>query len=195
MAKSRSKSGALLAETVSLRVNMLRRSGDLTIRKRRIANGLFFHRGGGPVGRPSHLQRFQPVADARLGQQQARRLGRGFDLGAQLADEDAQILRVVGMGRPPDGGENLAMGDDPPGVAHQHFEQLVFLRRQLERLTVLGDAAAVESIQKRLTSYLGARVAVIHTPKKGRIVIEYRGNEDLQRLLEKMGAERSDPIP
>ncbi len=57
------------------------------------------------------------------------------------------------------------------------------------------DAAAVESIQKRLTSYLGARVAVIHTPKKGRIVIEYRGNEDLQRLLEKMGAERSDPIP
>jgi len=56
------------------------------------------------------------------------------------------------------------------------------------------DAAAVESIQKKLTSYLGARVAVIHTPKKGRIVIEYRGNEDLQRLLEKMGAERADPL-
>jgi ParB family chromosome partitioning protein len=55
------------------------------------------------------------------------------------------------------------------------------------------DAAAVESIQKRLTSHLGARVAVIHTPKKGRIVIEYRGNEDLQRLLEKLGLERADP--
>jgi ParB family transcriptional regulator, chromosome partitioning protein len=56
------------------------------------------------------------------------------------------------------------------------------------------DAAAVESIEKKLTSHLGARVAVIHTPKKGRIVIEYRGNEDLQRLLEKLGVERADPL-
>jgi ParB family chromosome partitioning protein len=49
------------------------------------------------------------------------------------------------------------------------------------------DASEVESIQKRLTSHLGARVAVIHSPKKGRIVIEYRGNDDLQRILEKLG--------
>lgn len=51
------------------------------------------------------------------------------------------------------------------------------------------DAAAVEHIEKKLTSRLGARVAVFHTPKKGRIVIEYRGNEDLQRILEKIGVE------
>jgi ParB family chromosome partitioning protein len=56
------------------------------------------------------------------------------------------------------------------------------------------DAAAVDSIEKKLTSHLGARVAVIHTPKRGRIVIEYRGNEDLQRLLEKLGVERADPL-
>jgi ParB family chromosome partitioning protein len=49
------------------------------------------------------------------------------------------------------------------------------------------DASEVESIQRRLTSHLGARVAVIHSPKKGRIVIEYRGNDDLQRILEKLG--------
>ena len=54
------------------------------------------------------------------------------------------------------------------------------------------DAAAVEGIQKKLTSHLGARVAVFHTPKKGKIVIEYRGNEDLQRLLEKLGVEPGD---
>jgi len=54
------------------------------------------------------------------------------------------------------------------------------------------DASAVESIQKRLSSHLGARVAVIHTAKKGRIVIEYRGNDDLHRLLEKLGIERAD---
>jgi ParB family chromosome partitioning protein len=51
------------------------------------------------------------------------------------------------------------------------------------------DAAAVAGIEKKLTSHLGARVAVLHSPKKGRIVIEYRGNEDLQRLLEKLGVE------
>ena len=51
------------------------------------------------------------------------------------------------------------------------------------------DAATVAGIEKRLGSHLGARVAIIHSPKKGRIVIEYRGNEDLQRLLEKFGVE------
>ncbi len=50
-----------------------------------------------------------------------------------------------------------------------------------------ADATAVDGIQRKLTSHLGARVAVLHTPKKGRIVIEYRGNEDLQRLLELLG--------
>ena len=51
------------------------------------------------------------------------------------------------------------------------------------------DASTVAGIEKKLTSHLGARVAVLHTPKKGRIVIEYRGNDDLQRLLEKLGVE------
>jgi len=56
------------------------------------------------------------------------------------------------------------------------------------------DASAVEDIQKKLTSHLGARVAVFHTPKKGRIVIEYRGNDDLHRLLELLGVERPDAL-
>ncbi len=51
------------------------------------------------------------------------------------------------------------------------------------------DAATVAGIEKKLTSHLGARVAVLHSPKKGRIVIEYRGNDDLQRVLEKLGIE------
>ncbi len=51
------------------------------------------------------------------------------------------------------------------------------------------DAAAVAGIEKKLTSHFGARVAILHTAKRGRIVIEYRGNEDLQRLLEKLGVE------
>jgi ParB family transcriptional regulator, chromosome partitioning protein len=51
------------------------------------------------------------------------------------------------------------------------------------------EAAAVASIEKKLTSHLGARVALKHAPKKGRIIIEYHGNDDLQRILEKLGVE------
>jgi len=56
------------------------------------------------------------------------------------------------------------------------------------------EASAVEDIQRKLTSHLGARVAVFHSPKKGRIVIEYRGNDDLHRLLELLGVERPDVL-
>ena len=52
-----------------------------------------------------------------------------------------------------------------------------------------AESAAVTSIQKKLTSHLGARVALKHTPKHGKIIIEYAGNEDLQRILEKLGVE------
>ncbi len=52
-----------------------------------------------------------------------------------------------------------------------------------------ADLATVEGIERKLTSHLGARVAVLHSAKKGRIVIEYRGNEDLQRILGKLGIE------
>ena len=51
------------------------------------------------------------------------------------------------------------------------------------------DAAAVANIEKKLTSHLGARSAVLHSGKKGRIVIEYNGNDDLQRVLAKIGVE------
>ena len=51
------------------------------------------------------------------------------------------------------------------------------------------EAAAVAGIEKKLTSHLGARVALKHSPKRGKIVIEYAGNEDLQRILEKLGIE------
>ncbi len=52
-----------------------------------------------------------------------------------------------------------------------------------------ADAAAVASIEKKLTSHFGARVAMQHSPKKGKIIIQYNGNDDLQRILEKLGVE------
>ena len=52
-----------------------------------------------------------------------------------------------------------------------------------------SEAAAIADIQKRVSSFLNARVELKHTPKKGHIVIEYQGNDDLQRILEKLGIE------
>ena len=52
-----------------------------------------------------------------------------------------------------------------------------------------AERAAISGIAQKLTSHLGARVAVKHSGKKGQIVIRYASNDDLQRLLEKLGVE------
>mgnify|MGYP000654594578 CR=1 FL=1 len=54
-----------------------------------------------------------------------------------------------------------------------------------------AEAAAIEDIEKRMTSYLNAKVALKHNAKKGKILIEYTGNDDLQRIMEKIGLEES----
>jgi len=87
------------------------------------------------------------------------------------------------------------------GLSVRSVEKLVLERKAAAPTTVAPaagakhralspkDAEAVAGIEKKLTSHFGARVAVLHNPKKGKIVIEYRGNEDLQRLLDKLGVE------
>ncbi len=42
----------------------------------------------------------------------------------------------------------------------------------------------IESIQNRLSSAIGTKVKINHTGKKGKIEIEYYGNDDLERVLE-----------
>lgn len=84
------------------------------------------------------------------------------------------------------------------GLSVRNTERLVLLRKEAAaasgkpakgRAVPPAEAAAVSSIQNKLTSHLGARVALQHTPKKGKIIIEYAGNDDLQRILEKLGVE------
>lgn len=57
------------------------------------------------------------------------------------------------------------------------------------RETPAAEKAAIEDIEKRLVSYFSSNVALKHSPKKGKIVIEYTSNDDLQRILEKIGLE------
>ncbi len=94
-----------------------------------------------------------------------------------LADPAQRALlarRVIEDGLSVRAAEQLVSAGKP-GAAHR--------RRKLPA----ADAGAVADIEKKLTSHLGARVAVQHTPKLGKIIIEYRGNDDLQRILEKIG--------
>lgn len=44
--------------------------------------------------------------------------------------------------------------------------------------------AALETVENDLGTYLGTRVRLIHNAKRGKIEIEYFGNEDLERILE-----------
>lgn len=48
--------------------------------------------------------------------------------------------------------------------------------------------AAIHDIEKRLTSRLNTKVQLKHGARQGRIVIEYYGNDDLNRILQKLGA-------
>ncbi|MCC5835514.1 MAG: ParB/RepB/Spo0J family partition protein [Opitutales bacterium] len=73
--------------------------------------------------------------------------------------------------------------------------------RQIERARAGGDrktpsangrsvpeseATAIRDLERRIASSLSTKVTLRHTPKKGKLIIEYHGNEDLQRLLDKM---------
>jgi ParB family transcriptional regulator, chromosome partitioning protein len=50
-----------------------------------------------------------------------------------------------------------------------------------------GLEPALQHLQNRLQQHLATHVAVHHTDKRGRIEIEYYGNDDLQRLLALFG--------
>ncbi|MDP0498752.1 MAG: ParB/RepB/Spo0J family partition protein [Verrucomicrobiota bacterium JB022] len=56
-----------------------------------------------------------------------------------------------------------------------------------EKGVTAAEAAAVESFQKEIASYLNTQVQLKHHARKGRIVIDYYGNDDLRRILERMG--------
>ncbi|MBK8475994.1 MAG: ParB/RepB/Spo0J family partition protein [Opitutaceae bacterium] len=84
------------------------------------------------------------------------------------------------------------------GLSVRVLEQLVQRRRAASsapsasasaagRPVPAAEATAVASIEKKLTSHFSARVSLKHSPKKGKIVIEYQGNTDLQRILDRLG--------
>ena len=51
--------------------------------------------------------------------------------------------------------------------------------------------AVIRDLEKRLSGALNTAVFLKHAPKHGKLIIEYHGNEDLQRILEKLGLAKS----
>ena len=50
-----------------------------------------------------------------------------------------------------------------------------------------AEQTAIRDLEKRMSDHFNTRVVLKHTPKKGRITIDYFGNDDLDRILEKLG--------
>jgi ParB family chromosome partitioning protein len=99
-----------------------------------------------------------------------------------LEDRDQQLLlgrRVIEEGLSVRAAEKLAQTGKLAGGAKA--------RGARRRAAPVTDAAVIAGIEKKLTTHLGARVTLFHSPKKGRIVIQYSGNDDLQRVLELLG--------
>ncbi|MFN2508993.1 MAG: ParB/RepB/Spo0J family partition protein [Chthoniobacterales bacterium] len=70
--------------------------------------------------------------------------------------------------------------------------QLGAARRKRQRVNATVTSAAIEDLQNRLQQHLGTRVVFHHGDKRGRIEIEYYGNDDLQRVLGAIGLPASD---
>jgi len=60
-------------------------------------------------------------------------------------------------------------------------------RNSRERQASSTETTAIHDLEKQMSSRLSTRVHLKHTPKKGKIVIEYHGNDDLQRILDQLG--------
>lgn len=64
-------------------------------------------------------------------------------------------------------------------------KQLQEAKPRKKKVTPVNEQlkAQLEELENRLSSYLGTKVTLVHDKKKGKIEIEYYGNEDLDRIL------------
>jgi ParB family chromosome partitioning protein len=63
-------------------------------------------------------------------------------------------------------------------------------RRRTAQIPV--TSATIADLQDKLRQHLGTNVSIQHGPKRGRIQIEYYGDDDLQRILSIVGLNSSD---
>jgi ParB family transcriptional regulator, chromosome partitioning protein len=82
------------------------------------------------------------------------------------------------------------------GLSVRDTERLVAAARKggaaaKAQTRIAAEDASIRDIQKRLQSQLGTNVQLRHGAKHGRIIIDYYGNEDLERIMDKLTAART----
>jgi len=65
-------------------------------------------------------------------------------------------------------------------------------KRRRRTAQVPVTSATIADLQDKLRQHLGTNVSIQHGPKRGRIEIEYYGDDDLQRVLSIIGLNSSD---
>lgn len=65
-------------------------------------------------------------------------------------------------------------------------------KKRTRRTAQIVTSATISDLQDKLRQHLGTNVAIHHGPKRGRIEIEYYGDDDLQRILSIVGLNSSD---
>jgi ParB family chromosome partitioning protein len=65
-------------------------------------------------------------------------------------------------------------------------------KKRSRRTAQIVTSATISDLQDKLRQHLGTNVAIHHGPKRGRIEIEYYGDDDLQRILSIVGLNSSD---
>ncbi|PYJ94248.1 MAG: transcriptional regulator [Verrucomicrobia bacterium] len=84
---------------------------------------------------------------------------------ATVRSTERLIARLLGIGRP---------------------------RRKQRVSEQASTSAAIQDLQNRLQEHLATHVAIHHGEKRGRIEIEYYGNDDLQRIVTALGLTPSE---
>jgi len=88
------------------------------------------------------LRGHQPIADARLVEDQTRLIGVGFDFLTQLSDQHPKILQREALIVRPDPLQQEVVGHDEPEMGRQNMEQVVFVLGQRDLDVVEFDPAA-----------------------------------------------------
>ena len=140
----------------------------------------------------------------------AERVGKGRATIAnalRLLQLDREIQGYIAKGMLSAGHAKVLLGLDDPAqrllLARRIIETGMSVReaeRQLRRLKSESSSqhishrshseaenTIVRDLEKQIATRLNTKVQLKHNAKKGRLIIEYYGNEDLQRILEKTG--------
>jgi ParB family chromosome partitioning protein len=72
----------------------------------------------------------------------------------------------------------------------RHLKESSGTSKKAKAASAEAQATVVRDLEKRIGEHFNTRCMLKHGPKKGKLTIEYYGNEDLDRILEKLGIEQ-----